>query len=98
MSLTFALILSASAVAAPPPEGGRWQRIVSAAHEMDVPTPRLFDALAASTPRRETGPHYCFEDRLTNPDVPTKVCRTRAQWLAFGLEPTTEGAGGAVVR
>lgn len=90
MSLTFSLILTASAAAAPPPEGRRWERIVSAAHEMDVPTPRLFDALAASAPRREAGPRYCFEDRLTNPEAPTKVCRTRAEWLAFGLEPVVE--------
>ena len=93
MSLTFALILTASATAAPPPEGGRWQRIVRAAHEMDVPTPRLFDALVATAPRREAGPQYCFEDRLTNPDSPTNVCRSRAQWLAFGLEPIVESSG-----
>lgn len=94
MSLTFALILTASATAAPPPEAGRWERIVRAAHEMDVPTPRLFDALAAAKSEpRDPNPRYCFEDRLTNPDAPTKVCRTRAEWLAFGLEPVVESSG-----
>lgn len=94
MSLTFALILTASAAAASPPESGRWGRIVRAAHDMDVPTPRLFDALAAAraTPR-DLQPRYCFEDRLTSPEAPTKVCRTRAQWLAFGLEPVSEASG-----
>ncbi len=101
MNLTFALILTASAVAAPAPapDGQRWHRVATAAHEMGVPTPRLYDALAdRNMPRRTTRPLYCFEDRFTNPATPTKICRTRAEWAAFGLEPLAEGSARAVGR
>jgi hypothetical protein len=95
MSLTFALILTASAITAPAPDGQRWHRAAAAAHEMGVPTPRLYDALAATTQRRTAQPRYCFEDRVTNPTAPTKVCHTWAEWASFGLEPLAEGSATA---
>jgi hypothetical protein len=98
MSLTFALLLTASAVAAPAPAGHRWHRVAAAAHEMGVPTPRLYDALSAAKARRAALACYCFEDRLTDPASPAKVCRTRAEWATFGLEPIADGAAGVVGR
>ena len=92
MSLTLALILSAGAAGTPAPNDQKWDRTVTAAHEMAVPTSRLFAALSsAPAPRRSSRPLYCFEDSLTDPAAPRMLCRTLAEWAEFGLEPVTGG-------
>ena len=95
MTLLTALILTAAATAtplAPPPEqANRWHRFVVAAHAMEVPTERL-DAALRTAPRRATmaATRYCFDDRLTDPVTPRRLCRTRADWQAFGLDPADD--------
>lgn len=91
MSLILALALSAAPAVTPAPNDQRWKRVVAAAHQMDVPTPRLYEALSRTPARHRTArPLYCFMDRVSDPTTPVKLCRTRADWQALGLEPVAE--------
>ncbi|UVO51649.1 hypothetical protein M0208_14455 [Sphingomonas sp. SUN019] len=43
---------------------------------------------APARPRRVRAERrYCFDDRMTDPDNPRRVCRTLADWRKLGLEP-----------
>jgi len=55
----------------------------------DVPAAAAVPAPAA-TPAPSAKTRYCIVDTRTGSRIPTRTCKTRAQWLEQGFDPAAK--------